>query len=439
MSQNGRLKKSELEPIAGGGQLEKQAARAWNALARMLKLEHGIDVQVTDSYRPLGKPGDLKAGRWSQYAAWERYQAGGNLAAHPGTSNHGAGRALDLPGATAAAVAKYGDPFGWNHAHTDAPREPWHHLWLANETNHALVARWSTSQPGQRIQPGDHGPGVLELKHRLAAWGAWPRAWRVDDRYAGRTNQAVRAFQKAHHLKPDGIVGPGTWRALNTRPPAPRRPLLKPRPAAPRPTPPLSKFADIYAGDAFEAIAYRQAGHSMVALKATEGRTYTDESFLPRVQQARAAGLCVFAYHFARPSNNEPEAEADHFAQVVLKAGVKDRDRLVLDWEDPKHDGAPGATTWIEKFARRLSTHGLTLRVLYAGGPYLEASGMTSMPTDHTGKPLRFWLAAYTANPETYAPAFTRQHLWAVQYTDRANVAGIGNPCDYNYIKGVNK
>jgi GH25 family lysozyme M1 (1,4-beta-N-acetylmuramidase) len=57
------------------------------------------------------------------------------------------------------------------------------------------------------------------------------------------------------------------------------------------------------------------------------------------------------------------------------------------------------------------------------------------MPADHTGKPLRFWLAAYASDPERYAPAFTRPHLWAVQYTDTATVAGIGNPSDYSYLK----
>lgn len=431
MSANGRLKPGELAPIIGGGQLARPAARAWNAFARMMKVQHGFDVHVNDSYRPLGAPGDLARGRWSQWAAWERYQQGGNLAARPGTSNHGLGMALDLSPDTINAVAKYGDLFGWNHAHTDAPSEPWHHLWLASQAHEKVITRWSTAQPGNVVQPGDHGPAVTTMKKRLQAWGAWPRAWRIDDAYAGRTILAVKAFQRAHRLAADGIVGPSTWRALNAKPPVVRKPILKPKPA---PTPAPSHFADIYSGEQhFDPRAYKTAGHSMICLKATEGHDFTDPAVASRTREAHAVGLDVFVYHFARPSNNTPEAEGKHFATVVKSLGLTPHDRLVLDWEDPKWDGHPGAANWIMRFAQEVGRHGCTLRVLYSGGPYVQGGGVISTPKDHTGKPLRFWLAAYATNPERYSPKWA--DLWAVQFTDKATVPGIGNPCDYSYLK----
>ena len=433
MSANGRLRANELSTIAGGGRLAVPAARSWNAFARMMKAEHGFSVQVNDSYRPLGARGDLAAGRWSQWAAWERYQQGGNLAARPGTSNHGLGRALDLAPDTISAVASHGDKFGWNHAHTDAPSESWHHLWLDSQTDHKLVARWSTVQAGDSLAPGDRGPGVKAMKQRLKAWGAWPVLWRIDDRYAGRTILAVKAFQKAHHLTADGLVGPSTWRALNTRPPIkPSRPVVRPKPA---PTRKLPNFADVYSGDSFDAKAYKAAGYSMICMKATEGHNFTDPAVASRVVEARAQGLDVFLYHFSRPSNNQPEVEAQHFASVAKSIGVGVHDRLVLDWEDPKYDGNPGAAHWIMRFAQELGKHGLTLRVLYSGGPYLQGGSVTSMPADHAGNPLRFWLAAYTAKPEAYCPKWAQKALWAVQFTDKARVPGIGNPCDYSYLK----
>ncbi|MBA2734757.1 MAG: peptidoglycan-binding protein, partial [Acidobacteria bacterium] len=34
--------------------------------------------------------------------------------------------------------------------------------------------------------------------------------------FGAKTEAAVRAFQRTHRLTPDGIVGPRTWRALDS-------------------------------------------------------------------------------------------------------------------------------------------------------------------------------------------------------------------------------
>jgi peptidoglycan hydrolase-like protein with peptidoglycan-binding domain len=61
---------------------------------------------------------------------------------------------------------------------------------------------------------GDRGPEVLALQRRLRDLGYW--LGEPDGQYGGLTQQAVWAFQKAAGLGVDGVVGPGTKRALES-------------------------------------------------------------------------------------------------------------------------------------------------------------------------------------------------------------------------------
>lgn len=454
MSSNGQLKPNELAPIAGGGYLEKEAARSWNAFANMMKRQHGFDVGVNDSYRPLGKPGDLNRGVWSQWAAWERYQQGGNLAARPGTSNHGLGRALDLQPATIEAVRKYGDLFGWNHAHSDAQSEPWHHLYLSSQAHKNVIDKWSPLVDDVIIKQGDKGPATKTLKTLLKKHGYWPAIYPVVQGFGALTTAQVKKFQTAYGIKSDGIVGPGTWKALRgpvKSKPAPKPPVkptpkppVKPTPAPKPPTPVASKekhFADIYEGDSFNAAQYKLGGYPLIVLKASEGKTYKDSAFPARFREAGHVGLTRFVYHFARPSANAPQDEAKNFVDAINAAGkLTSVDRLVLDWEDPKFDNKSG-DKWIADFIKEVGRLGHTVRVLYSGGYYL-ADTVKVWPKDHTGKPLRYWHAAYIKNPESSIPTVAKGKgvLWAVQYTDGSvgslepkSAKGIG-PCDMSYL-----
>ena len=64
--------------------------------------------------------------------------------------------------------------------------------------------------PPKRMPPlvdgSSNRPLVIELQNLLKI--------NVDGDFGPETKTAVEAFQKAHHLKVDGIVGPQTWKAL---------------------------------------------------------------------------------------------------------------------------------------------------------------------------------------------------------------------------------
>ncbi|HEY9665709.1 MAG TPA: peptidoglycan-binding domain-containing protein [Coleofasciculaceae cyanobacterium] len=64
----------------------------------------------------------------------------------------------------------------------------------------------------QLIQEGSSGPLVKQLQQRLKDKGYNPGA--IDGVFGLGTKAAVRAFQKANGLEPDGVVGQQTWNAL---------------------------------------------------------------------------------------------------------------------------------------------------------------------------------------------------------------------------------
>ena len=61
--------------------------------------------------------------------------------------------------------------------------------------------------PGKPLQQGSTGVNVKRIQEALMGL-------EVDGKFGPRTDAAVRAFQQAHDLKGDGIVGPVTWRHL---------------------------------------------------------------------------------------------------------------------------------------------------------------------------------------------------------------------------------
>lgn len=117
MSSNGRLKQSELGHIGNGLYLRKDAARAFNQLNAKVKKRFGRGLGVVSAYRPYAK----------QQYLWNLYLSGrGNLAARPGTSNHGLGLAVDLDLWSRQAIDKMGAPYGFSKKWSDAPSEYWH-------------------------------------------------------------------------------------------------------------------------------------------------------------------------------------------------------------------------------------------------------------------------------------------------------------------------
>ncbi len=109
---------------APGHHLVPAAARAYDAMSRSYAADTGRPLCLTDSYRSYPAQVDV-------------FRRKPGLAAVPGTSNHGWGRAVDLCGGaetfTGAAhrwLQEHGPDFGWTHPSWAEPGgsrpEPWH-------------------------------------------------------------------------------------------------------------------------------------------------------------------------------------------------------------------------------------------------------------------------------------------------------------------------
>lgn len=75
------------------------------------------------------------------------------------------------------------------------------------------TAPTAAPHPHPVLRPGSRGEAVRRLQVGLSRLGYW--LGRPDGVFGAVTEQAVYALQKAAGLRPDGVVGPATWRALD--------------------------------------------------------------------------------------------------------------------------------------------------------------------------------------------------------------------------------
>jgi murein L,D-transpeptidase YcbB/YkuD len=88
--------------------------------------------------------------------------------------------------------------------------------YLAKYRELARSGGWPGVPDGPTLRPGDTDERLQALGRRLAITGDLPPGAAVEASvYGGALETAVRTFQERHGLYVDGIVGPGTLRALN--------------------------------------------------------------------------------------------------------------------------------------------------------------------------------------------------------------------------------
>lgn len=80
-------------------------------------------------------------------------------------------------------------------------------------TRHHTKAKHHTKHAHKR-KPGKSSVQTLRIQRDLKQAGYDPGP--IDGKMGPKTRTAIKAFQKDHHLKADGVVGPKTWAKLST-------------------------------------------------------------------------------------------------------------------------------------------------------------------------------------------------------------------------------
>jgi lysozyme len=172
--------------------------------------------------------------------------------------------------------------------------------------------------------------------------------------------------------------------------------------------------------------AVKAAGYVGIIYKATQGQSWTDNTYVDQRHAARAAGLKWGAYHFADGSSTDGQVKN------FMRFCCPDPDEIfVLDWEDNGGNrmSASQAKDWITQVETQLGRPGEC--VIYSGNTAKELIN----GNDPFFGERRLWLCQYTSSTVTWQESWKVYWLW--QYTDGQNgmsphsIDGIGH-CDIN-------
>jgi GH25 family lysozyme M1 (1,4-beta-N-acetylmuramidase) len=170
--------------------------------------------------------------------------------------------------------------------------------------------------------------------------------------------------------------------------------------------------------------AVRAAGATFGLCKSSEGVSIPMKTFEANRRGMADAGMAAIGiYHFAKPGQNGPFAEADFFCDTI--GSLRDREFTVLDIEHGDQSIWPD---FIVAFCERVEAR-------LGRGPviYMSESAAQTMPDQCARWPL--WDAGYVRNfPAVWTDLavgpWPRILMW--QFTDQYDLPGISGTCDMN-------
>ncbi len=181
-------------------------------------------------------------------------------------------------------------------------------------------------------------------------------------------------------------------------------------------------------GDDIQWTNVYNAGYVFAFTKATESTYFIDDTLDRNMTNARAAGVLIGCYHFARPNNNTANAEADFFVSVAGKYMTNGYLRPVLDVEDGYQLGKTALSTWVNAFVNRVKTLRGVEPLVYCN-PNYAINYLNNTVTNWN-----LWIAHYNvASPLT--GVWSEWNFW--QYSETGTVPGINYATDLDVFNGT--
>ncbi len=178
------------------------------------------------------------------------------------------------------------------------------------------------------------------------------------------------------------------------------------------------------------------AGKEFAFMKATDDVDYVDPTFATNRAQARANGLVVGAYHFARPDPSPGDARRE--ARFFVKVADPQAGSLlpVLDMETSRGLDQQGVTRWARTWVAEVrELTGVTPLVYTSPYGWMARTGDTRLLA-RDGAPL--WIAHWGVSSPVLPAADWDGHGWVVwQHTSDGHVAGIAGRVDLDRLAGT--
>lgn len=170
--------------------------------------------------------------------------------------------------------------------------------------------------------------------------------------------------------------------------------------------------------------AVRANGITYASIKTTEGSDYVDAAATGHVNGARAAGIRVGGYHFARDTAIHPQV--DHFVAHLRARGLLNPGSLapMLDMESAEL--RDNANPFIASFIARLrAVTGIRKVLVYAN---LDWWTRVLRPDTWVDDDIYLWIARYNGDPGN--PGWQHRRLALHQHTSSGTVPGIPGKVD---------
>jgi GH25 family lysozyme M1 (1,4-beta-N-acetylmuramidase) len=182
----------------------------------------------------------------------------------------------------------------------------------------------------------------------------------------------------------------------------------------------------------------RASGKRFAYIKASESTSFVDDRYAINRSRAKAAGVLVGAYHFARPdgSSGDAVAEADHFIRTA--APVKGELIPVLDLEVSGGLSDAALASWAKTFLDRVHARtGVRGAIYDSPSIWRNYAGDSNILAVNGYKVL--WIAHWTTASSPSLPADNwGNNGWTFwQYTSDGTVSGISGRVDLNRYKGT--